>query len=98
MDDKELNDQGDYQQDTEPNEYRYFSPHWLNAMAEGLTKGAKKHPGETWHDIPAKEHLARAMRHIILWQIGDRKEPHLVNASMRLMMAYEVDRREHDEH
>lgn len=98
MDDKELNDQGDYPQDTEPNEYRYFSPHWLNAMAEGLTKGAKKHPGETWHDIPAKEHLARAMRHIILWQIGDRKELHLVNASMRLMMAYEVDRREHDEH
>lgn len=28
----------------------------------------------------------------------DDKEPHIVNASMRLMMAYEVDRREHDEH
>ena len=39
---KELNDQGDYPQDTEPNEYRYFSPHWLNAMAEGLTMTKKE--------------------------------------------------------
>ena len=79
-----------YPQDAETNEYRYIAPAWLDAVAEGLTKGAIKHPGETWRQIPADEHLARAMRHINLYRIGDRSEPHLVNASMRLMMAFET--------
>jgi|GEM_PF-923054 len=83
-----------YQQDQEANEYRYLSPAWLDAMAEGLTKGAVKHPGETWRTIPADEHLARAMRHINLYRKGDRSDPHIVNASMRLMMAFEVSRNE----
>ena len=81
-----------YPQDTEDNEYRYISPFWLDAMAEGLTKGAVKHPGETWRKIPPDEHLARAMRHINLYRMGDRSEPHLVNASMRLMMAFETSK------
>ena len=37
-----------YPQDQESNEYRYISPDWLNEIAIGLTKGAEKHPGETW--------------------------------------------------
>lgn len=77
-----------YPQDQESNEFRYFSPEWLNEMAKGLTKGAAKHPGETWKTIPAKEHVWRAIRHLILWAGGDRSEPHLVNASMRVMMAF----------
>ncbi len=77
-----------YPQDQENNEFRYFSPEWLNEMAKGLTKGAAKHPGETWRTIPAKEHVWRAIRHLILWAGGDRSEPHLVNASMRVMMAF----------
>lgn len=77
-----------YPQDQESNEFRYFSPEWLNEMAKGLTKGAAKHPGETWKTIPAKEHVWRAIRHLILFAGGDRSEPHLVNASMRVMMAF----------
>ena len=80
----------DYPQDQETNEYRYISPAWLDAIAEGLTKGAVKHPGETWRQIPADEHLARALRHINLYRMGDRSEPHIVNASMRIMMAFET--------
>lgn len=79
-----------YPQDQEANEYRYLSPTWLDAIAEGLTKGAVKHPGETWRQIPADEHLARALRHINLYRMGDRSEPHIVNASMRIMMAFET--------
>jgi len=81
----------EYPQDSEDNEYRYISPAWLDSIAEGLTKGAVKHPGETWRQIPAAEHLAQAMRHINLYRMGDRSEPHLVNASMRLMMAFETE-------
>ena len=77
-----------YPQDAEKNEYRYLDFAWLDAMARGLTAGAEKHPGETWRQIPAKEHAARATRHLSMYLTGDTSEPHLVNASMRCMMAY----------
>ena len=80
----------EYPQDQENNEYRYLSPGWLNDIAIGLTAGAEKHPGETWRQIPCKEHCWRAVRHLTLYLMGDRSEPHLVNASMRLMMAWET--------
>ncbi|WP_196600097.1 helix-turn-helix domain-containing protein [Pectinatus frisingensis] len=81
-----------FPQDSEENEYRYINVKWLDEIATGLTAGIKKHPGETWHDIPVKEHLARAFRHINLMRMGDRSDNHIINASMRLMMAYVVDR------
>lgn len=80
-----------FPQDSENNEYRYISAAWLDGIAVGLTAGAVKHPGETWRTIPTDEHLARAMRHINLYRKGDRSELHLVNASMRLMMAAHTD-------
>lgn len=80
-----------FPQDEELNEYRYVDCRRLDTVAVGLTAGARKHPGETWKDIPAKEHAARALRHLSLWLAGDQKEPHLVNASMRCMMAWVMD-------
>ena len=77
-----------YPQSAELNEYRYIDYQWLNEVATGLTAGAEKHPGETWRIIPSDEHLSRAMRHINLYRLGDRSEPHIINASMRLMMAF----------
>ena len=83
-----------YPQSAEPNEYRYIDFEWLNEIAEGLTAGAEKHPGETWRGIPAKEHAARALRHLSMWLAGDRDDTHLVNASMRCMMARAMERDE----
>ncbi len=82
----------DYPQDREKNEYRYLSPTWINELAKGLTAGAVKHPGETWRTIPPHEHVWRAVRHCMMWLMGDRSEPHLVNAGMRIMMAWETSR------
>ena len=42
-----------YPQDEEQNEYRYIDCGWLDKVATGLTAGARKHPGETWKEIPA---------------------------------------------
>ena len=81
-----------YPQETEDDEYRYIDAGWLEAVAKGLTSGAKKHPNETWRQIPPKEHAARAMRHINLYRAGDRDDSHLVNAAMRCMMAFATDR------
>ena len=66
-----------YPQDEEKNEYRYIDFAWLDEIAMGLTAGAKKHPGETWREIPAREHVARAIRHLSMHQTGDSSEPHL---------------------
>ena len=77
-----------YPQNEEKNEYRYIDFAWLDEIAMGLTAGAKKHPGETWREIPAREHVARAIRHLSMHQTGDSSEPHLINASMRCMMAF----------
>jgi hypothetical protein len=83
-----------FPQDEEPNEYRYIDPAWIDAVAEGLTAGAKKHPGESWKQIPPEEHAARAIRHLFLFRKGDRSEDHLINASMRCMMASVMARAE----
>lgn len=84
----------DYPQSTEDNEYRYIDADWLDMVAAGLTAGVKNHPGETWQSIPAAEHAARAMRHLNLYRAGDESDDHLINASMRIMMSYVVDREE----
>ena len=83
-----------YPQDEEKDEYRYIDAAWLDKIAEGLTAGARKHPGESWKDIPAEEHAARAMRHLNKFRKGDRSEDHLLNASMRCMMADVLSRAE----
>lgn len=84
----------EFPQDQENNEFRYIEPAWLNEVAKGLTAGAVKHPGETWRTIPTKEHAWRAVRHLIMYLMGDRSEPHLVNASMRVMMAFATSENE----
>ena len=81
-----------YPQSPERNEYRYIDFAWLNEIAEGLTAGAEKHPGETWRSIPAEEHAARALRHLSMWLAGDRSDSHIINASMRCMMARALER------
>jgi len=81
-----------YPQAAEENEYRYVDAGWLDRVACGLTAGASKYPGQTWRSIPAEEHAARAIRHLNLYRMGNRKEEHLINASMRCMMAYVTDR------
>ena len=83
-----------YPQSAETNEYRYIDFEWLDEIAEGLTAGAEKHPGETWRDIPAEEHAARALRHLSMWLAGDRSDSHIINASMRCMMARVKEREE----
>lgn len=84
----------EYQQDEEQDEFRYLlrdgMAEVLVEIAKGLTAGARKHPGATWRSIPTEEHLARAMRHIVKYQAGDRSENHLSHICMRALMAYAV--------
>lgn len=44
--------------------------------------------------ISAREHIGRALRHILLWMAGDREDgnpdEHLVHAACRVLMALEM--------
>ena len=80
--------ESEYIQAKEPNEYRYIDARWLDELATALTTGQEKYPGETWREIPPMEHAARAIRHLNLYRAGDMQENHLLNASMRVMMAF----------
>lgn len=80
-----------FPQDEEDDECRYLIAPWLLKMSEGLTKGARKHPGASWKTIPPKEHAWRAVRHLLKYIAGDTEDDHLTNASMRIMMAWETD-------
>lgn len=59
----------------------------LKLLAQCLGFGLRKYGKDNWKQIPKEEHLAHAQNHINEWQLGDRSEPHLVNAMARLSFA-----------
>lgn len=48
---------------------------------------------DNYLNIETKDHVGRAMRHLLLWQAGDAEdgtvEEHLVHAACRILMALE---------
>ncbi len=58
------------------------------AMKHGM-KYEKARP-DNWRNIPAEEHLNHALRHICLWQAGDKSEAHVDHIISRMMMWAEL--------
>lgn len=59
----------------------------LRLLAQCLGFGAMKYQKDNWKLIKLEEHVAHAMNHLNEWMIGDRSEPHLVNAMARVTFA-----------
>lgn len=72
---------------TDANGTRYdlISPHILQALAETYAEGAAKYGDDNWlKGIPSKDLMNHAMRHLVLWQLGDTTEDHLAHAMWNL--------------
>ena len=79
-------------------DFNCIPPVVLRLLAQCLGFGRRKYGYENWKNIPAEDNLNHAMNHINEWRLGDRSEPHLVNAIARLSFAlwHAVDRKEQE--
>jgi hypothetical protein len=83
---KVTNEQGGSQSFIEA-DFDCIPPVVLRLLAQCLGFGKRKYGKENWQNIPIEDNLSHAMNHINEWRIGDRSEPHLVNAMARLTFA-----------
>lgn len=59
----------------------------LRLLAQCLGFGARKYGKDNWQAIPLDDNIAHALNHLNEWRLGDRSEPHLVNAMARISFA-----------
>lgn len=59
----------------------------LKLLAECLGFGARKYGFDNWKNLSLEENICHALNHLNEWRLGDRSEPHLVNAMARISFA-----------
>lgn len=64
-----------------------FPPESILAASVVLARGAEEYGVDNWRKLPLREHLRHALAHVYLWLSGDRSEPHLTHAMLRLAFA-----------
>lgn len=83
------NEQGGKQAFTEA-DFSQVPPFALRLLAQCCGFGSRKYGPGNWKKIPIESQIAHAMNHLNEFRLGDRSEPHLVNAAVRVMFALEL--------
>jgi hypothetical protein len=76
-----------------PLRYDLIQPIGLRRLAETCAEGAAKHGDTTWERLRSKDHMNRALAHLVSYQAGDRSEDHLAHAAWRLFALMHFEER-----
>lgn len=61
----------------------------VRQIAQTMTDALRDHDEGGWRELPRKEHVTRAIRHLTLYLVGDKSEDHLSHAACRALFALE---------